>query len=289
MPRDDYNYDPKKHFNPKVQEELNREQIEELMTQSAKKAVEQVLRERGMLNPYEQPPVDPSDPRPYTTEEAVNNLMEGVVHNVRYWQTQPNCGTMEDRVEGVAFSILSMLDGSQIDIPPFSLMPDVDEDYVDDCIENGDNYYNPDTVISTMLHERFHPKMHEMYPDTAPSGRHNELDPQQMRERFVGVVDKIVSTYGNSDHEKDKACNWVAQEILMLIDGQSVTNMPPFMLFASPSKEFNERQVKTGQPTWGNHIPLNRQAPTYGVTESLTDAYHSIRARSAQAKRDLFK
>jgi hypothetical protein len=296
MPRDDNGYDPKKNFNPEIQKELLSEEVQDLIESTARKAVQQVLQEKGLLDPYERPPIDPSLPRAYTTEEVTEQLMEGFVNSVRYWQTQPNCGTMEDRVSGVVFSVLAMLDGSQIDLPAFDLMPSPTEEDKEYCISEGENYYDPETVISTSLHELFYSTMRRLYPDTKSSTRVGELTPQQMRESFAEVVNHIAEKravlFGSTkevEEEKRLVAHGVARDVLRLIDGNYDPTIPGFMMFASPSKKFNETQTRLGLPTWGNHIPLNRQAPTYGVTESLVDTYDKVRARSNQAKRDLFK
>jgi hypothetical protein len=289
MPRDEGFYNPSQHFSPAIQYQLNQEQIKELIESTAIAAAQKVLQANGYGNPYEQPAVDPNAPRAYTREEVTEQILEGVVRNVRYWQKQPSCGTMEDRVEGVAFSILSMLDGSTMDIPAFNLSPDTEEDHINYCIEEGQNYYDPDTVVSTSLHELFHPTMKRLYPDTKQPEGYSELSPTEMREQFTGMLSRMVDVAGTSSADKLEACERLGRDVLLVLDGKYSPYMPGFMLFAAPTPDFNAREIKEGRKAWGNHIPLNRQEPTYGMTDSLVDAYDTIRGRSARAARDMFK
>lgn len=63
--------------------------------------------------------------------------------------------TVEEKCEGVAFSILNIFDGTTM-LPSFdiSLSPHPnDKEY---CIENNENWYEPGMVINNcMLHELF--------------------------------------------------------------------------------------------------------------------------------------
>jgi hypothetical protein len=301
MPRDD---NPKKPippittdlpFSPEAQKELIREQVNQMIDEVAKEAVLKVLRERGIVNVYEQPAIElpppspPGGPRPYTREESIEMIVKGFVDNARYWANEPNAGTLEDRCQGVAFSNLVFLDGMRGNgIPPVNMYFDPGEDYVNDCIENGENWHDPDLVISTMLHDEFYPVMRKYYGEDAGGVRGPELTPQQMREEFIGTIYRIAEGIGSFTKEKG-ACQEVARAILMLIDGEYTPAMPPFMLFAAPSREFDQQMVDQGKPRWASHIPLNRKAPTYGVEDSLVQTYDEVRDRQARAARDMFK
>lgn len=294
MPRDD-NPKPKKPedlgipFNPEAQKELIREQVNELIDKTAKDAVDKVLKERGLLNQYEQPAIDPNAPRAYTSGEVTEQLMETIAHNIHYWQTQPNCGTMEDRVSGVVHSLFAILDGRTLPLPAFDLVPapcDGDKEY---HVEKGENYYDPEASISTNLTYLLFPKLHELYPDTKPESMEKQLSPEKMREQFAETVSDIVDRFSNSPLTVPAACEETARSIVRAIDGDYDSDMPPFMMFASPSREFNKMQALKGNPTWGNDIPLNRKAPTYGEEDSLVKTYDQIRDRQNRSARNLFK
>jgi hypothetical protein len=289
MPRDD-GYDPKKNFNPQIQEQLNKEQIEELIETAAKKAVAQVFKEHGLGNPYEQPAVDPNAPRAYTSEEVTEQVMEQICHDIHYWQTQPNCGSMENRVEGVIHSTLAMLDGCKLRLPAFDLVPDVHEDDKDYHIENGENYYDSKSVASTSLHELLYPTLRKLYPEKIPPLGRTELNPKEMRETFTQAAYDIAWKTALHVPDKREACEGTAYQIMQLLDGEhpDYADTPPFMVFAAPTEEFNRAQQLSGNPTWDSSIPLNRKPP-YGATDSLVDTYETIRNRDKQAKRDLFK
>jgi hypothetical protein len=294
MPRDD-NPKPKKPedlgipFSPEAQRELIREQVNELIDKAAKEAVDKVFKERFPDNPYEQPAIDPDAPRAYTSEEVVDQFMESVAHRIRYWQTHPNCGTMEDRVSGVVHSLFAILDGRTLPFPAFDLVPapcDGDKEY---HLEKGENYYDPEAVISTNLTHLLFPKLHELYPDAKPESMEKQLTPEKMRETFVGQAIDIADIVSLTIPDKHEACQKVVRDMIRLIDGEYSPGIPPFMLFPAPSREFNRNMEEYRQPTWGNDIPLNRKAPTYGAEDSLVQTYDEIRDRQHRAARDMFK
>jgi hypothetical protein len=94
-------------------------------------------------------------PRAYTPEELRGRVLDHVRLMVEYWATLPNLDT-RSRCDGVAFSILTMIDGSS-ELPPMALVAissDEDKEY---CVENGENWVEHGTVINddTMLHEEY--------------------------------------------------------------------------------------------------------------------------------------
>jgi hypothetical protein len=295
MPRDDNPKNPIPPvapgvpFNPDVQRQLIREQVNEMIDDVAKQAVIKVLKEHGIdINPYEQPAIDPNAPRAYTSEEVTKQFLESVAHRIHYWQTQPNCGTMEDRVAGVVHSVFAILDGRTLPLPAFDLVPapcDGDKEY---HIDNGENYYDPKQYVSVSLTEMLYPTLRELYGPDASGARGPELTPQEMREEFISTVYRIADGFGSFTQEKGM-CQELARSILHLIDGNYIPTMPPFMLFAAPSREFDQQMVEQGKPRWVSHIPLNRKASTYGEEDSLVQTYDEIRERHNRAARDMFK
>jgi hypothetical protein len=228
-------------------------------------------------------------PRAWTASEVAEQIVEGVVGSANYWATSPSCGTMEERVHGCAFSILSMLDGSTMQLPGIDLVPaphDSDKDY---HIENGENWYDPETVVSTSLHDMYHPKKREMlkaYEDAHPSKR---MSPSEQREVFLRAAVTIANLAGEQpEGDKLEACHETAQGIISLIDGNYNEDLPPFMVFASPSKLLNQRLAANNQPIWDSSIPLNRKEPTYGLTEDLGEQYASVRTRTRKAAQEMF-
>ncbi|MBD3261177.1 MAG: hypothetical protein GF334_05760 [Candidatus Altiarchaeales archaeon] len=104
------------------------------------------------------------EPREMTVEECREIFMRQVASIAAYWARVPGRTDLE-KCNGVAFSILSMLDGSNVDIPAFDLIPSPhgsDEEFHRD---EGENWWPraPDEVRETlpiindtMLHEMWH-------------------------------------------------------------------------------------------------------------------------------------
>lgn len=59
---------------------------------------------------------------PYTTEETAALLMQHVRHMITYWDSRAM--TNREKLEGLAFSIFSALDGSNVNLPAFIVAPD---------------------------------------------------------------------------------------------------------------------------------------------------------------------
>lgn len=60
--------------------------------------------------------------RAYTKEETAALLMAHVRHMIAYWEREET--SSREKLEGLAFSIFSALDGSTITIPKFIVAPD---------------------------------------------------------------------------------------------------------------------------------------------------------------------
>ena len=70
--------------------------------------------------------------------------------------------------------------------------------------------------------------------------------------------------------------------------GINTLPIPPFMLFAAPSKTFNKMQADIGLKEWDSSIPLNRKKTTYGMEEKIVDDYDKTRKRFANAAQQMF-
>jgi hypothetical protein len=106
---------------------------------------------------------DKPTPRAYTAEELRNNVLNHVRLMVEYWATLPGLDE-RSRCDGVAFSILTMIDGSA-DQPPMALVAlssDEDKQY---SVEKGENWVEHGTVINddVMLHEEYNSPEREEY------------------------------------------------------------------------------------------------------------------------------
>lgn len=93
-------------------------------------------------------------PRPYTEEEAREAFLGHLRALIVSWESLPQ-KTSREKLEGLAFSILSTLDGcSRLPAMDLVLRPhETDEAY---CRETGENWWLDGMVINeTMLHEQF--------------------------------------------------------------------------------------------------------------------------------------
>lgn len=104
------------------------------------------------------------EPREMTEEEMTERFIQHIWMLIDYWERESRTPGVRDKMEGVAFSILSFLDGSTLDAPAFDLVPMPHESDKDFHKEEGTNWW-PDggreallgvPRISDMLHERFY-------------------------------------------------------------------------------------------------------------------------------------
>lgn len=97
----------------------------------------------------------------YSTEEIREKVLEHIRILSRYWSEVEEGIEVKDRLEGLAFSILSMLDGVS-SLPGFIVAPYTHESDKDYHINNNEKYY-PDNSnvlikgdIAGCLHELYH-------------------------------------------------------------------------------------------------------------------------------------
>lgn len=83
--------------------------------------------------------------REITKEEAIHHLLSTVAAAAREWGTYPT-HTQYSAVQGMAFSFLTILDGSNIGIPAFNLHPSPHPDDKQYHQNNGDNWWGTDAI-----------------------------------------------------------------------------------------------------------------------------------------------
>jgi len=93
------------------------------------------------------------EPRAYTEAEVTKGFLEHIQRLAVYWADQG--ASKADACDGLAFSILSMLDGCAMAVPGFTLTADVDHDYKTYCQSGGENWVEPDTKLEPMLHDQW--------------------------------------------------------------------------------------------------------------------------------------
>ena len=81
-------------------------------------------------------------PRAYTQEEVRSQFLAKVRSLAQYWSYDVSPShSFERRVSGCCHSILSVIDGSAVDMPGFKLIPNPHPSDKEYHIEIGENYY----------------------------------------------------------------------------------------------------------------------------------------------------
>lgn len=100
------------------------------------------------------------EPRAYTAEEATEKFLDHIRMLVDYWDGLPerDAQTRKDRLSGIAFSILTLLDGDTMVLPgcKISLAPHADDKEF--LRGQGENWFEPGTELTWPLHEQFYAK-----------------------------------------------------------------------------------------------------------------------------------
>ena len=96
-----------------------------------------------------------------TTDEVRTDFLKYVWGLIDYWSSESRRPDTKEKLECLAFSILSLIDGGYIGLPKFILAPDPHPDDKDYRISNNEYYYpenyttNIKSDISGSLHELF--------------------------------------------------------------------------------------------------------------------------------------
>lgn len=110
--------------------------------------------------------INPEESREWTQEEIREKFLLHISALVDYWaDVGGNPKSLRDRLEGLAFSFLTMLDGSCMDLPSFEVIATPHESDKAHAKEVGDNWWpQPPPELeeaitihgSAMLHEMWH-------------------------------------------------------------------------------------------------------------------------------------
>lgn len=90
-------------------------------------------------------------PRVMTTEEVREEFLDAIRARVMRWDGVAG-KSQRERLEGLAFSILVILDGEAGDMPGFSVVPSPHADDAKYLSENGDNWFPSTGDIAGDLH-----------------------------------------------------------------------------------------------------------------------------------------
>lgn len=94
--------------------------------------------------------------RAYTQQEAKEVFLNHVRCMIRYWRDEEGTST-EDKLSGLAFSILSLIDGSTLSLPAMDLVLRPHESDQQYCAAQGENWWVDGMVVNgSPLHEEFY-------------------------------------------------------------------------------------------------------------------------------------
>lgn len=94
--------------------------------------------------------------RAFTSEELRDQILDHMRQIAAYWATVGGDRTVQERIEGALFSTLSLLDGCNVEVCAFDLVAKPHPDDKQYSIEQDENWVEPGTVISDMLHEHWY-------------------------------------------------------------------------------------------------------------------------------------
>jgi len=90
--------------------------------------------------------------RAYTAKEVEEQFMEQLVGTLYYWLREDRAPTAKEKMEGMLFSILVMIDGGA-GMPAIDLVPNPHPDDKKYHQENGENWYARKAFNHAQLHE----------------------------------------------------------------------------------------------------------------------------------------
>ena len=103
-----------------------------------------------------------TESRAITPEEGVDIFMKTLANLAHYWGTleaRDGPQTPLDRCNGLAFSILSLIDGSTLSMPAIDLVPSPCHEDKEYAISEGENWWEGLPINGdVMLHELWHSK-----------------------------------------------------------------------------------------------------------------------------------
>lgn len=98
--------------------------------------------------------------REYTQEEIKKMFLEHIRSLISYWINESRTPDLQGKMNGLAFSILSFLDGESLVAPKFIVCPDPHEDDKEYNKAQGNNWYPQVTEnvvdIAGSLHDGFY-------------------------------------------------------------------------------------------------------------------------------------
>lgn len=95
------------------------------------------------------------EPRPWTKEEAREKFLKHIWGLIQFWADAKVDNDLE-KMEGLAFSILSSLDGTSMELPAYQVIPCPHPNDEEFHRVRGNNWYSDDIDIGGELHSNFY-------------------------------------------------------------------------------------------------------------------------------------
>jgi len=101
--------------------------------------------------------------RALTVEECRAEFLKKLAHLIGYWAKRP--GTVEERMGGLVFSILVMIDGGAGGFPPLKLIPEYNPANQKFRESKGEDYWPDGINLSDPKLEELHGEWNKYRPD----------------------------------------------------------------------------------------------------------------------------
>ena len=92
-------------------------------------------------------------PVAYKPEEVREMFLNQLREIKKYWLTESRTESESERMDGLVFSILVLLDGGTMTFPAFDLIPSPHEGDKDYLTSIGEKHFTKDVINNCQLHE----------------------------------------------------------------------------------------------------------------------------------------
>jgi hypothetical protein len=95
-------------------------------------------------------------PKAYTPEEVREMFLDQLRATKEYWLNETRAETESERMDGLVFSILNIIDGSTVGLPSFDLIPSPHEGDKDYLTSIGEKHFTKEVINNCQLHEHWY-------------------------------------------------------------------------------------------------------------------------------------
>jgi hypothetical protein len=95
-------------------------------------------------------------PKAYTPEEVREMFLDQLRATKEYWLNETRVETESERMDGLVFSILNIIDGSTCNLPAFDLIPSPHESDKDYLTSIGEKHFTKEVINNCQLHEHWY-------------------------------------------------------------------------------------------------------------------------------------